>query len=177
MIGSFFAKFDALCRPSLPLLTGVVFVLLSAAALPIPYIASIIPVLGLMPVYYWAIYRPDLLRALFVFFLGLLHDFVHLQPIGVSAIIFVLIYQLALTQRRFFIKQIFFMLWIGFGVVIFLAAFLNWGLLSLYNLAFIPVLPVVMQAVMGVAVFPFPAWVLIKIQRAFLSQGGEVHVS
>lgn len=170
MIGAFLSKFDLVFRPLFPVFTGFLLVLFSALALPFPYVGSIEPSLGIAAVYYWAIYRPDLLRPFAVFFLGILNDIIHFLPLGLSSILFISVYQLALSQRRYFIKQIFFMLWVGFGVIVFLAAFASWCAMSLYEHTFLPVTPVLMQSTISLAIFPIPAWILIKIQRTFLSQ-------
>ena len=160
----------------LPMATAVLFVIAGVVAWPLPYMGSVTPELGLIAVYYWAVYRPDLFRPLSVFVLGLLHDILHFLPLGLSALIFVALHQLALSQRRFFVRQSFVMLWAGFALIAVMATMGNWLILSLYNKQMMTFLPVFLQAVLTIALFPLPAWVLIQLQRVLLSQN-EPHVS
>lgn len=171
MIVSFLQKLGESVRPFFPVLTGFLFILLSALTLPFPYIGSIAPALGVTAIYYWAIYRPDLLKPLAVFVLGVLNDIIHFLPLGLSALVFVAVYQLVLSQRRYFIKQNFFMLWAGFGIISLMSSFVMWCAVSFYEGKALTVLPVFMQFLMTFVIFPLPAWLLIKVQRTFLSQG------
>ncbi len=171
MIGSFLQKIGSSAQPFIPAASVFIFILFSAVPLPLPYIGSIAPALGLAAIYYWAIYRPDLLRPTAVFVLGVLSDVIHYLPIGLTALVFIAVYQLALSQRRFFVKQIFFMLWLGFGAVSFLSSLVNWTVMSFYESTMLPFIPVLMQFLMTLMFFPLPAWLLIKVQHRFLSQG------
>ncbi|MGE0108819.1 MAG: rod shape-determining protein MreD [Bdellovibrionales bacterium] len=169
MTGSFLTKIDLFFCPLLPALSVLGFVLLGGLALPLPYFGIIAPSWGLIAVYYWAIYRPDLLRPFPVFLFGILNDFIHFLPLGMSAFLFVALYQFVFTQRRYFIKQPFFMLWAGFALVDFAAVFIGWTVMALVVWRTPPFLPILMQASMSLAVFPFFVWILIKLHHHFLS--------
>jgi len=153
----------------LPALTVIFSILVSALAWPLPYVGAVSPLLGLLAVYYWAIYRPDLLRPFVVFLLGVLNDTIHFLPIGLSAFVFVAMYQLAFAHRRYFVGQVFFMLWSGFCLVAFISMVVNWSVLSLIKGQAMTLLPVFLQFLLTIAFFPLPAWVLIRLQRLFLS--------
>ena len=170
MLSSFHQKFGQIIRNLLPAESALVLLLLGGIIWPIPYIGGVTPSLVLVAVYYWAIYRPDLFRPSFVFGLGLLNDALHFLPLGLSAIVFLGIYQLAYANRRYFVGQVFYMIWFGFALLAVLASAVSWGALSLYYGEGLTLLPVVVQCAITVALFPLPAWALIKLQRAFLSQ-------
>lgn len=165
-------KIGAVARRFIPFFTTLLFLLLSVFVWPIPFWGSIAPSLGLIAVYYWSIYRPDLFTPLAVFCLGLLSDALHLLPVGLSACIFLLVYQLARSQRRFFAGQVFFMLWTGFAITACLAVFSTWAILSIYDGQLVPLLPVAAQYALTVAIYPLVAWFLIRIQRSFLTVEG-----
>ena len=61
------------CR-SLPLLMSVVLVLFSFMPLKSEIAGNARPAVGLMCVYFWLIYRPDLFNLLSVFLLGMAAD-------------------------------------------------------------------------------------------------------
>jgi len=170
MFSSFGQKLGTAVRNLLPLETALVFLLLGVLVWPIPYIGSVSPSLSLVAVYYWSIYRPDLFRPSLVFVLGLVNDVLNFLPIGLSACVFLGVHQLSFSQRRFLAGQIFYMLWAGFAIIAFLAALANWSVLSLKADHVLSVMPVFLQYIMTVALFPLPAWVLIRLQRNFLTQ-------
>ena len=86
-------RLDQAARSALPLAVTVVFTVLGVMRWPVPYLGSIAPPLALIAVYYWAIHRPDLFRPSMAFFVGMLHDIVNGLPIGVSALLFILVHQ------------------------------------------------------------------------------------
>lgn len=167
---SFLQKSGQLIRHALPFGITMVFIGASVLVLPVPYLGGIAPMLGLVALYYWAIYRPDLLRPFFVFLLGLLNDFLHLMPIGLSALLFLALYQLVLSQRRLFIGQAFPIVWTGFVLVTLIASLTQWVVMSLEGGQWLSVQPVFLQFLLTVFLFPLPVWLLILLQRAFLTQ-------
>lgn len=171
MFAAFTQKFGQIIRNLLPVESALVLLLLGVLIWPIPFVGAVSPSLVLVGVYYWAIYRPDLFRPLFVFLLGLLNDAVHFLPIGLSAIIFLGVHQLAYAHRRYFVNQIFFMLWVGFALLAFLSMAVMWLAMSFYHDEPMAVMPILIQLALTIALFPIPAWGLIRLQRAFLSQG------
>ena len=61
----------------------------------------------------------DLLRPSLAFGLGLLQDLLSGTPLGMTPMIYVLVYWVVLTQRRFFLGTSFAMLWFGFALIAF----------------------------------------------------------
>jgi len=154
----------------IPLTTSLIFILFGTFTWPIPFWGTIAPSFGLSAVFYWSIYRPDLFRPMTVFVLGLLNDVIHFLPIGLSAAVFLSVHQLSYSNRRFFVGQIFYMLWTGFIIASIFSMILIWCVMSIYNGKFVPIIPVIIQNVITIILFPLPAWILIKIQRVFLSR-------
>lgn len=170
MNADFITKTGQVFRYGIPFFSGFVFVVISALSLPLPYISGIIPMTGLMAVYYWSIYRPELLRPFLVFLLGLLNDVLHMLPLGLSCFIFLCVYQVVFSQRRLFVNQVFYMVWFGFSVVALLASFVQWCVLSVASDQMLSIRPVFLQCLFSVVIFPFPIWILMKLQKICLSQ-------
>ncbi len=161
-----------LLRHLIPLLTAVTFILVSTITWPIPYWGTIAPSFGLAAVFYWSVYRPDLFRPMAVFALGLLVDILHMAPLGMTACIYLITHQLSFTNRRFFVGQVFYMLWTGFMIAVLLNMSLSWIVMSFDRGQLVPLFPVIIQNLLTLAVFPLPAWILIKLQRLFLTREG-----
>jgi rod shape-determining protein MreD len=158
----------------IPVVSTLVFVILSMVPFHIPGFAVVTPAFGLMAVYHWTIYRSDLLPPLAVFTAGLLLDLLNFTPfVGTSALSLLLARTLLMSQRRFFVNRPFPVLWAGFlltaaGVVAF-----EWLLLSALQGAVLRPGPFVFEAVVAVAMFPAGSYVLSRMQRGFLMRGGD----
>jgi rod shape-determining protein MreD len=163
-------RLDQGMKWALPLLTTLLFIVIGIAPWPLPYLGQVTPVFVLITIYYWAVYRPDLFHPSSVFLVGLLYDAINAFPFGTSALVFVALHQFALSQRRFFVGHSFFMLWTGFALTALLAMAAHWTILSLWYLKMMPVVTPLLQLLLTILVFPVPAWVLIRLQRSFLSQ-------
>jgi len=169
MLTTVWQRLDQGARLALPFVTALIFTLISAITLPLPWFGEVAPPLALIAVYYWAIHRPDLFWPSMAFGIGFLNDVVHFLPLGLSALIFVAAHHLVLTQRRFFVGHAFFMLWWGFALTMLIVMLATWGLQSAIRWQLVPFLPVVVQALLAIIIFPLPAWLLIRLQRLTLS--------
>ncbi len=71
------------------------------ANFPVSFLGGLVPppLLVLMPVYYWAIVRPDLMSPFWIFVLGVLQDLFSGGPPGVWAASFLATYALIDNQR------------------------------------------------------------------------------
>jgi rod shape-determining protein MreD len=163
-------RLDQQARATLPLLSGLLLTLLNVVVWPIPFFGVITPALSLVAVYYWAVYRPDLFTPLMGFALGLIHDSLNGLPLGLSALLFTAIHQLAYAQRRFFVGHPFFMLWAGFALTMVTVAFCQWLLITILQWQRLNPAPIVMQSILTITLFPALAWLLISLQRVVLRQ-------
>ena len=169
MLTAFWQRLDQGARLSMPFATAFLFALISAIPWPLPWLGGVAPPLALVAIYYWTVHRPDLFWPSMAFAIGFLNDIIHMLPLGLSAFVFVAAHHLVLTQRRFFVGHAFFMLWWGFALTMAVVMLTMWGLQCLIRWSMIPFLPVLLQAVLAIILFPLPAWLLIRLQRAVLS--------
>src|ERR1700684_1414915 len=75
-----------------PVLLGILGAL--AANFPVSFLGNLVPppLLSFMPLYFWAIVRPDLMTPFWAFMLGLLEDFLSGGPPGIWAASYVAAY-------------------------------------------------------------------------------------
>jgi rod shape-determining protein MreD len=85
-----------------PLFTGLLLEL--TANTPISLLAGLVPspLLGLIPIYFWCLVRPDLMTPIAVMAIGLAEDILSGGPPGVWTLAFVLTYALVARQRDSF---------------------------------------------------------------------------
>lgn len=158
-------RMDLWARHLMPAVTTLMLVLVSAVPLGIPGYAQVAPSLTLMSVFYWAVYRPDLLPPSVVFVTGLAQDIVNAYPPGLTAIVFLAVYGVTSTQRQTLINKPFFIVWGGFIVISFGAFLLGWMLMCLMSLAWIQPSAVFVQFGLTAALFPGAAWFFVRFHR------------
>jgi rod shape-determining protein MreD len=160
---------DRGARNAAPVLVTLLLMLAGMTPLRLPQFGSILPPLALMAVYYWAVHRPDLMRPMVAFGIGALQDLLSGAPMGVTPLTFMIAYWVSLTQRRLFLGTSFLLLWTGFAVVAAVAAIVQWVAYSALAGSFVAAPTAVFQAALAIGLFPLPAWLFMRVQRAFLS--------
>jgi rod shape-determining protein MreD len=85
-----------------PILCGFVAVLISNLPLSVTNGLVPSPLLGLVPIYFWGLVRPDLMTPAAVFLIGILEDIMAGGPPGVWTLSFVITYAVIDRQRDAF---------------------------------------------------------------------------
>ncbi|MBL4692948.1 MAG: rod shape-determining protein MreD [Magnetovibrio sp.] len=166
----FWQRVDFIARSLTPFLLTLVLVVLGQVPLHIPGFAEVAPILPLMAVYHWAIYRPDLLPAVGVFFAGLIQDALSGMPFGVNAAVFVAVHMIVVSQQIFFQGKSFLIIWLGFCMVAAGAVAMIWILNALFFAAMASVEAAFFQYMVTVGFFPVLALILVRWQRTVLAQ-------
>ena len=159
---------DLLARQLTPSMLTQILVIIGVVHLRILEFSTVMPLLPLMAVYHWAVFRPRLLPAYAVFLIGILQDILTGAPVGVNALVFLLVYGAVLSQKRFFTGKSFLILWLGFSLIAAAASALNWLAISLLSATIVEIRTAVFQYLLTVGFFPAVAWVFMRWQRAFL---------
>lgn len=110
-------RLDNAARGWMPGLTAFILVFIGFVPLKITGFSAISPDLLLIAVYYWLIFRPDLMPAPLVFLLGLLEDLLGGGFIGLRTLSLLVAYGLVTSQREFFFAKGFGVIWWGFMLV------------------------------------------------------------
>ena len=99
---------------------------------------------------------------------AILQDLLTGGPLGVNALVLVLVHWTVQVQRRILLASAFALMWLGFAMVMMGAACVQWLAFSILNAMVLPFKPVLFQALLTIATFPAVAWFLIRVHRAFL---------
>lgn len=159
-------KVSWLWRCLLVHVTTMVLLLLGTVSFAIPFLSQVRPFLPLMAVYYWAIYRPTMMPPFLAFAAGLLLDVITYAPMGMNALLFVVVQWVVRGQRVFLTGQPFIMIWIGFGFTAALyasAQFLTYLVFS--SGAPLPTQTLVASTAITFALFPPVSLVLVGLHR------------
>ncbi len=165
---SLWGPLDVWLRHLLPV--GSIVFLIILLAIPLPMGVDVAPMLPMVAVYYWAIYRPDLLPSWVVFLLGVLFDALYGTPLGVNTLIFLLVYGVAASQRRFFIGKSFLVSWWAFCLLAAAVSLLSWLIIVAINRHILPFWPLVIQYILTVGLFPLLVWTLAQLQVRILKE-------
>lgn len=169
MTNAFWHRLDRAARHVAPFVITVMLVILNAIPLPVPDYRSIVPLIPLMAIYYWALYRPDLMPIGAVFLVGILEDVLTGAPLGLNALLFLLVHSLIRSRRRMIAGKGFVVVWVAFMLVVLGAGIISWLVASLLYDAPIRLEPAATQLMLTLALYPCLAWLLIRVQRAFLA--------
>ena len=163
-------KLDFLSRAVTPFCLSLALVIFSIIPTQIPGYMEIAPTLALVAIYHWAIYRPNLLPTIAVFALGLLQDLLLGTPVGLYILVFLTVYGIVYSQRRFFVKKSFTIYWFGYAVISMLATLEGYILGSIWHVMLLDFNVSIFQYLLSLGIFPSVAWVFLRWQQAFLQQ-------
>lgn len=102
----------------LPALLALLLLAVYAAPKYLPGLSSIMPLLHLMPVFYWGLIHAREMPYWFVFLLGLLADAAGGLPLGFSALLYLVFLALLHVQRKYIAKEGFLAKWSYFAVLL-----------------------------------------------------------
>lgn len=158
---TFAERIDAGARLLVPYGFMALLFILNVVAISYPLSGAVKAPLFLMGIYYWALYRPTLFPIGVVFAAGLLLDLFSGLPLGLNALVFVLVQWSVRDQRRFLMGQPFMMVWIGFVLLSAATGLLQWVLFGIAaGLSWPPLYPLCISVAFGAAMFPFVCIVL-----------------
>ena len=149
-----------------PFVVSLVLILVSTIPIQVPAVGAVAPNLGLVAVFYWTVYRPDLMPAIAVLPLGLWQDLLNGEPMGLNGLTLLIVYGVIVFQRTFFRGKSFLVVWWAFGLTAAFAALVFWLAVIGWHLSFVDPTPLVFQVVLTLTVFPFLYWLLSRIQRS-----------
>lgn len=165
---SLFQRMDLWARHIVPLATTLALLAINLVPTRIPGFSGVAPVLTMMSVYYWSIFRPDLLSPLTAFGIGLLQDVLVGTPLGVNALVLLLIQGVTSSQRRFFLGNAFAAAWWGFALVALVAMGASWLLISALFAKVLDTQALMFQYLLTISLYPVVSWVLARTQAALL---------
>jgi rod shape-determining protein MreD len=149
-------------RLGAPTLTTIATLLLMM--LPIWLQGPLLPQFGLLGVCYWAINRPALMPAAAAFFIGLVQDLWLGMPLGVNASLLMLVSLILSGQHLVFVSRPFSFAWLIMVPTAMLYALCSWALAALGGQS-TPLLPLLLQTIITVLLYPIATWLHARIQR------------
>jgi len=161
-------RVDHMVRQLVPASLVLILVLLQAIPWRLPALAGIVPALPMIGIYYWSVYRPDLMVPSVAFATGLINDMVLGTPIGISSLAFLVIQGMTASQTRFFNGKSFLVIWSGFALLA-AGALLIQLVLSAVLFGRTPVASALLiEYVLTVCLYPVVSWLFSRLQLFWL---------
>lgn len=162
-------KLDRGARSLSPLLVALLLMMVFMVPFHLSHSGTISPSIALMAVFYWAVYRPDLVGPVAIALLGFVHDVLSGAPLGLNVLLYLIVYGSVAVQRQLFLAHGFLILWWGYALTTLLTGCVVWALYSALHVSLIPFGAVLYQVIAGIALFPLVSWLFGRVQQAFLS--------
>ena len=152
-------------RHIVPVATMLFLALVGSMPVGSHYAFEIFPMLNIIAIFYWTIYRPDLVPPVVLFLIGLIDDVVMGTPLGLMASVFLFAYGITLAQRQFFIRKPFYVTWLGFSIISAFCVFFICSLVASFaGRSGIVIAPFIKYTITLLS-FPSAVWLLVRIQR------------
>lgn len=164
-------RLDLVARNLLPCFATLLLILVSMVPLRMPHLAPVAPAVALISVYYWSLYRPDLMPLWAIFLVGLFHDLLMAGPMGVGILALMLVYALVESLRRAMGGAGILVLWGVFTVVAMVVFLVGWVLTSLLEGRLLDAESTAFRYLATVAAYPCLAWLFGQLQRALVPAG------
>ena len=162
--GNFLGGWDTV-RNLLPMLVLVLLAFLQQVPTRIPELSYMTPSLVAAGIFYWCIYRADLVPILGIFCLGIFEDIMTNSLMGFHALIFLIISGVCRWYRRFFYKQEFIVLWVGLSLMILGISILKWLLYMVIHAQFLSYYPLLFSALATIFIYPLLALLMSMIHN------------
>ncbi len=157
-------------RAALPFISTFVLILLMQVQYRVAFLDNLFPFLSLLAVYYWCIYKPQLMPVSMVFILGLLQDLLSGGPLGMMALALILVRTLVMGQGRQLPERGFLFNWLVFFIFALLFGLTTWTIASIYLKETQNLWNVLGQSMLTIAIFPVIFWLLSRLNHRLLAE-------
>ena len=145
---------DRTLRGAIPVTVTVVLVFAGSLPWRLPAFVEVTPAFAPMAVFYWTIYRPERFPYAATFGIGVLQDLLSGTPLGMTALVLLTVQGVVASQRTFFRGKPFLVIWWGFSLTMPAVGLLSWIIGSACFGAIVPPLPIVVQVILTLLIFP-----------------------
>ena len=130
-------------------LVAILFVILNISDIRIAGLSDLIPLFDLMMIFYFTIFE-SVFGIWFIFLLGIWNDSLNGNPIGTTALCYIILVKLfSVLNSKLIIRENFRQIWQQFVVFCFCFLLMKWMILSVFNGAFFSFTTALVQFVLS----------------------------
>jgi rod shape-determining protein MreD len=164
MTSGLFQRLDGWGRTFSPFAICLLLILVSIAPLRVPILTTASPLLPLMAVYHFGLFRPTLLPHWLVLLFGLLIDLLAGSPVGVNAVVLLMVRHFVEANQRFLVDKPFAVIWFGYALASAGAVAGIWALTCFLIWMPIDPRPAIFQYLIALALYPLAGWLFGRSQ-------------
>ncbi|WP_417623318.1 rod shape-determining protein MreD [Paremcibacter congregatus] len=157
-------------RGVIPFVSTLVLILLMQLQYKVAFIDTMFPSLSLMAVYYWCIYKPQLMPVSAVFVLGLLQDIVSGGALGMMALLLILVRVFIVRQGPRLLEREFLFSWLVFIVVGLVYGALSWAIATVYLKESQHLGTAFGHSLLTIAAYPLVVFLLNRLRQLLISE-------
>ncbi len=131
----------------------------------LPAQAELRPAFAMACVFFWCLYRPVSLPAPVVAGTGILLDLLGISPLGLWAVLLLVLQGSTMAARRRLVPQGFMLTWVIFAAFAFVISTLAWLLQSMLDFDLLPSFPVLVEVLLAIGLYPALAGLFIRAHR------------
>jgi rod shape-determining protein MreD len=148
-----FKRLELLLWNALPAIITLLLLMLVLAPKHVGVLGSVMPLLPLIPVYYWGLLHAREMPYWLVFTIGLVMDASTGLPLGLSSLLYMMFLALLRAQRKYIHKEGFVIKWAYFAMLLLTVCVLNWICVSLLD-TMRDIMPALIQWFLTVCCYP-----------------------
>jgi rod shape-determining protein MreD len=126
------SKIASALLSTVPTLLTILLMIFFTLPIRLPFFELMPMIIAVASVYYWSIYRPELMPVGAVFLIGLVHDFFSGGPFAVMALALLALHLVTLTQRETLAGKTFLVIWLSVVLVGLVPTLLVWIIYMIY---------------------------------------------
>lgn len=153
---------DRAARHALPAAVIVAVVVLLALPGLLPVESAFRAGFVMASVFFWTLYRPTALPAPVVALIGILLGVLGDVPLGLWSVLLLLEQAAVGAMRRVLLRQGFLVVWLCFAGCVLGVVTLEWICRAVLDLVLLPVMPVVLEGILGILFYPLLAVLLAR---------------
>ncbi len=162
-------------KQMIPFFLTALLVIINFMFIHISWLRFFKPNLALCCLYFWVLYRPDLLGISAVIILGFMTDVLSGEPLGMNICVLTFSYILTSFIRQHINTQTFLNSWIYFLLISFCVYLFKWMLFSFYYKSFLSVFYTFISYFSTVLLYPLITKLNIFIQEHYLIKNEPLH--
>jgi rod shape-determining protein MreD len=162
---SLWRQLDAASRYAWPAAFLVFGLLVIGLPLGLPGQAGLRPAYAMACVYFWSLYRPASLPAPIVALTGILLDLLGMSPLGLWAVLLLVLQGATLASRRRLIPLAFSLNWLVFCAFAITASAFAWLAQAALTLTILPAAPLAAQCLAACGFYPALSAIFIRAHR------------
>lgn len=147
----------------LPLASALLAAAIDLAPRPAAGGGGVSPFLTLAVVFFWSVYRPDLMTAPAVFVVGIVYDVCAGLPVGLTSLVLLLMRRLLIVHQNFVYAKPFLVVWALVLVVVPVVALVRYAFGALWFGVLADPSPMLVEAALTIAWYPVLAWLLVRL--------------